>query len=233
METPGLDSALAALRYWRTKHEVVSHNLANVSSPGFKGHLIFAELRPGEQPAARQALDREQGTLSETGGPLDLVIEGPGFFVVDTPAGERLTRRGSFELDENGILVDPGGHPVMGDGGVIAIPPEGEIVINDAGEITVDDELVDRLRVEQPEADDPEVTSEGASLLRVSASLQPVGPESRGIKQGFLEESNVDAVGGLTDLISIQRHFAAAQRAVETLDRVAGTIANDLARTNG
>lgn len=229
MKTPGLDSALAALRYWRTKNEIVANNLANVGSPGFRGQVVFAELMPGDRPEARAVLDLKPGALSETGGPLDLAIDGNGFFVVDTPGGVRLTRRGSFQLDEHGYLVDPAGRLVMGETGIIAIPPDGDIAINDAGEISVDDEIVDRLRIARPE-DGASMTPEGSALLRVDGRLQDVPPEQRGVRQGFLEDSNVNSLEGLTDLITIQRRFVAAQRALETLDQVAGTIANDLAR---
>jgi len=229
MKTPGLDSALAALKYWRTKNEVVANNLANVGSPGFRAQIVFAELMPGDRPGARTVLDLTPGALSETGGPLDLAIDGTGFFVVDTPAGERLTRRGSFQLDEHGYLVDPAGRLVMGETGVIALPPHGEIAINQAGEISVNDEIVDRLRIDRPEAG-TSMTPEGGALLRPEGRLEAVPPEQRGVRQGFLEDSNVNSLEGLTDLITIQRRFVAAQRALETLDQVAGTIANDLAR---
>ncbi len=229
MKTPGLDSALSALKYWRTKNQIVANNLANVGSPGFRAQVVFAELLPGERPEARTALDLKPGALNETGGPLDLAIDGNGFFVVDTPAGERLTRRGSFQLDEHGYLVDPSGHLVLGETGIIAIPPDGHIAINDAGEILVGDEVIDRLRISRPE-DGTTMTPEGGALLRPEGRLESVWPEQRGVRQGFLEDSNVNSLEGLTDLITIQRRFVAAQRALETLDQVAGTIANDLAR---
>ena len=117
MKTPGLESALSALKYWRTKSQVVANNLANVASQGFKAQVVFAELLPGNRPEARAELDLTGGPLRETGNALDMVIEEVGFFVVDTPAGERLTRAGSFELDAFGYLVDSSGRLILGDTG--------------------------------------------------------------------------------------------------------------------
>ena len=153
-------------------------------------------------------LDLKPGSLSETGGPLDLAIDGTGFFVVDTPAGERLTRRGSFQLDEHGYLVDPAGRLVMGETGIIALPPDGEIAISNTGEISVDDEIVDRLRIERPE-NGTSMTPEGGALLRPEDRLETVPLEQRGVRQFFLEDSNVNSLEGLTDLITIQRRIAA------------------------
>ena len=106
MKTPGLESALSAMRYWRTKNQVLAHNLANVGSQGFKGQSVFARLLPGNRPEAVAGLDLTPGSFEETGGPLDVALEGDGFFVVDTAQGERLTRAGSFQLDDYGTLVD-------------------------------------------------------------------------------------------------------------------------------
>jgi flagellar basal body rod protein FlgG len=229
MRTPGLDSAVAALRYWRQKNDMVANNLANVSSPGFKGQTAFAELLPGARPGIRAELDLSSGPLTETGAPLDIAIGGDGFLVVDTPAGERLSRRGALTQDDYGFLVDPSGNPVLGEGGPILLPPGEEIVIRDTGEILVDRTFVDRLRIERPEPGTT-LTPEGELLFRPEGRTELVAFDDREVIQGFVEESNVNAVEGMIDLIDVQRGFVAVQRAVEVLDGSLATIANDIAR---
>ena len=238
MKSEGLESALAAMRYWRAKNQVMANNLANVGSPGFKAQFVFARLLPGDRPEAVAELDLSAGPLKETRGPLDVAIKGDGFFVVDTPAGERLTRRGAFELDSYGYLVDLSGNPVLGEAGAIVIPPGGEIQIEAAGDIYVVHEngdgfserlLVDRLRIVVPEPG-TRLTPEAGVLLRPEGRVLTVPAHFRGLQQGFVEESNVESVSALNTLIEIQRNYVSAQHAVETLDHVAGTIVNDIAR---
>src|SRR5262245_52623287 len=78
----GLEAAAAALRYWERKQEVVANNLANVSTDGFKATRVFATLLDGIRPVARTSSDMSTGTLKQTGNPMDVAIEGDGFFVV-------------------------------------------------------------------------------------------------------------------------------------------------------
>jgi flagellar hook-basal body protein len=102
----GMHSAASALRYWERKQEVVANNLANVSTTGFKAQRVFAKLLEGIAPGAETGSDLATGTLRQTSSPTDVAIDGPGFFVVSTPNGERYTRGGSFRLDDKHRLVD-------------------------------------------------------------------------------------------------------------------------------
>src|SRR5438045_2276491 len=96
----GMDSAASALRYWERKQEVVSNNLANVSTDGFKAQHVFARLLDGVRPVAEATSDLSTGNLKETGNAMDVSIDGPGFFVVQTPNGERYTRGGSLRAGQ-------------------------------------------------------------------------------------------------------------------------------------
>src|SRR6201995_1787460 len=95
----GMDSAASALRYWERKQEIVANNLANVSTDGFKAQRVFARLLDGVRPVAEATSDLSTGNLRSTGNAMDVAVDGNGFFVVQTPNGDRYTRGGSLHLD--------------------------------------------------------------------------------------------------------------------------------------
>lgn len=226
MRTNGLASAASALRYWERRQEVAAHNLANVSTDGFKGERVFARMIDDALPVADTATDLRAGTLRVTGAPLDLALGGEGFLVVETPAGERWTRGGSFRLDAEGQVVDAGGNPLLGEGGPILAPP-GALSVSREGVVTVDGEEVARLRVETAPPD-ARLAHEAGTLFVPDAGRAPA--ETRDVRQGALEESNVSTVGSMVDMISVQRAYAAVQKAVTTLDGIRQTAANDLGK---
>lgn len=230
MRPSGMNSAASALRYWERRQEVAANNLANVSTDGFKAERVFARLMSDGTPVADAATDFRGGTIRPTGTPLDIAQDGPGFLVVETPAGERFTRGGSFSLDESGRIVDANGHALLGEGGPIVVPNKGALTIDRAGAVKVDGREVGRIRVETVAAN-ARLAHEGGTLFVPDASRQPLGAESRTVHQGALEDSNVDSMGSMVDMISVQRAYAAVQKAVTTLDTVRGLISNELGKT--
>ncbi len=228
MRGEGLDSALAALRFWRVRHEMLAHNLANVSTHGFKGERAFARLIDGALPGVASETDLRTGTLTPTDSTLDIALDGDGFLVVDTPDGERLTRGGAFQIDELGRLTDGRGNALLGEGGPLFLPP-GSIRIDTDGTLLVEGARIDRLRVERP-VPEGEIGREDGVRFSYEGRLEPVERGRVRVLQGFLEESNVNAVESMVELVTVQRAYAAVSRAVEALDGVAATVANDLAR---
>jgi flagellar basal-body rod protein FlgF len=226
--TNGLSSAASALRYWERRQEVVANNLANVSTDGFKGERVFARMMGDALPAAQTATDQRAGTFRQTGNALDVAVEGDGYLVVDTAAGERFRRGGSFQLDANRRLVDADGNAVLGDKGAIVLPA-GEVAVDGAGRVRVDGKEVAQLRLERT-APGLSLQHDAGSLFVPDASRQPVPLAERKVRQGFVEESNVSSVGSLVDMIAVQRAYASVQKAVVTLDEIRGTAANDLGR---
>jgi flagellar basal body rod protein FlgG len=225
----GLTRAAHALRYWERRQEVVSNNLANANTTGFKAERVFGQLMGGALTVANTATDRSAGALAQTNAPLDLALGGEGFFVVETPAGERLTRGGSFSLDPEGRIADAAGNLLLGEGGPITVP-QGELTIDADGVMRVNRAEIGRLRVEMVPAGET-LQHEGGTLFVPGATRQPAEAGARQVKQGYLEDSNVNTIGTLVDLISIQRAYSAVQKAVTTLDGVRGTIANELAKS--
>ncbi|TVR57220.1 MAG: flagellar hook-basal body complex protein [Gemmatimonadales bacterium] len=230
MEDPRVLAATSrALGHLELRQQVSAHNLANASTPGFRGDRVFARLMAdGGGPDSRQARDETRGAVNSTGRPLDLVLDGPGHLVVRSPEGERLSRAGALSIDSAGYLVDAGGRPVLGTRGPILLPP-GEPRITQDGEIHVDGGLIERLRVEVPGEGEP-LARDAGGLLVVPEGRDTVASQDTRLRQGFLEDSNVNPIQAMTEMIDIQRSFATLQRSVHVLDGILERVANDLGR---
>lgn len=225
-----MDSAASALRYWERKQEVVANNLANVSTDGFKAQRVFARLLNGMKPVAEATSDMSTGNLKQTGNTMDVAVDGPGFFVVQTPNGERYTRGGSLRLDEKHQLVDVDGRPLLG------VKKKGPLVLTDvpveitsAGEVRQNGQIVDQLRMEQAPKG-VELSREGESLWVPPQTRELTAPDARHVKQGYLEESNVNSMTALVDMLAVQRAYANVQKSVVEMDQIDQTITTQLAR---
>lgn len=204
---------------WR-QLEVVSNNLANVDTTGFKAHrMSFRAVGPnglhGEHYAAPDSVtaSHTDGALVHTEEQLHVGLQGRGWLSVEGPDGPRLTRDGRLEVSEEGWLVHGGsGFPVLGQGGPIGIP-EGatEIRIDERGQIsTPEDGVLDQLQLV-----DAVASPEGANLWRPHGEIQEVAPR---VVQGALEKSNVDPMKSMVELIEASRTFEAFQKAMQASD---------------
>lgn len=228
MKPDGIASAISALQYWELRQEVMANNLANASTDGFRGERVFARLLDGQNPVAESATDLKEGTFKPTGNPLDVAVRGNAFFVVTTAEGERWTRGGAWRLDDAGRLTDAGGNPLLGTKGPIQVRAGATMTIDRAGVVRANNEVVDQLRLERGAT--PTLQHEGEGRYVPPAERTAVDAEFRQVHQGVLEESNVNAVSSLVDMISIARNYAFAQKVLTTLDGVRSTIANDIAK---
>ena len=225
----GMDSAASALRYWERKQEIVANNLANVSTDGFKAQRVFAHLLDGVRPVAEATSDLTTGNLRDTGNTFDVAIDGPGFFVVNTPNGERYTRGGSLRLDDKHQLVDTDGNVFLGEKGIPLKLNDGPIEISKSGEVTQGGQVVDRLRMERAPKG-VELQREGASLWSPPATRDVMKPGDRSVKQGSLEESNVNSMSAMVDMVAVQRAYASVQKAIVEMDHADETITTQIAR---
>jgi flagellar basal-body rod protein FlgF len=171
------------------------------------------------------SVDQRPGTLRSTGEVLNLALEGPGFFVVDTPQGEALTRRGDFRLDSEGRLVTQDGHAVLGQSGAIQI--SGTPAIAPDGAVRVGGEVVAQLRIAQVAAESQLMPLAG-DLYR--AAQLPEADLSARVRQGFLETSNVESVQEMVRLIETMRHFETVQRFVRGYDDMVGKAISELGK---
>jgi flagellar basal-body rod protein FlgG len=176
-----------------------------------------------------------QGSLRSTGNPLDVAIDGQGFFEVATPDGVKFSRVGAFKIDGSGQIVTKDGHPVLKAAGegvdpaarVIKISGEFPISITDNGEIFEGENSIGRLSlVDIPKKDD--IKKVGGSLYEFKANAQPevVGIKSPSLKQGFVEMSNVNVVQEMTDMIMTTRVFESTQKAINAYDSMSDKLIN-------
>ncbi len=230
----GMASGAAALRYWERRQEVTSHNLANVSTDGFKGERVFSRLVEDGLPVPDAVTDFKPGTIKPTGNPYDLTIEGDGFFVVKSENGERLSRGGSLQFSEQGTLVDASGNEILGKNGPIRLATKGlheisSFEITRSGAVRVDNQEIGQLRLETiPKG--AQLTREGSGLFVPPAQRTPLRGDTTSVRQSALEESNVTPVTEMVDMIAIQRAYAAVQKAITTLDAARGIAVTELGR---
>lgn len=228
MPINGLTRAAMALRLYERRQEVVSNNLANVDTNGFKAERVFAQALTDALPVPGARTDRSGGALVQTDAPLDVALGGAGFMVVQTPAGEMLTRAGSFRIDPDGQVVDPNGNLLLGEQGPITLG-RGRVEIDERGIVREDGREIARLRLESVPAGE-NLAHAGGGLFFPSPARGELPEGERVVRQGFLEGSNVNAIDSMVEMITVQRAYTAVQRTITTLDEVRGTIATDIGK---
>lgn len=204
--------------------QVLANNIANSATTGFRSEgVIFSEyvkdVSNGPSLSMAQANARktsmEQGALTSTGGNFDFAIEGDGFFLVQTPAGERLTRAGSFSLSPAGDLVTHDGNPVLDAGGAtIFIPPDAlDFAVAGDGTISADGRPIGQLGVVRP-LDTTQMRREDGVMFNSGAGYVP--DDTSRVVQGFVENSNVNPVLEIARLVEVQRAYEMGQSFIET-----------------
>ncbi|MDX2191759.1 MAG: flagellar hook-basal body complex protein [Gemmatimonadales bacterium] len=223
----GINHTAKALAFLQKMQETTANNLANANTAGFKLDRLTGRLdAEGPGPEAVHVTDLAQGPMQVTGSDFDVALAGAGFLVVRTPAGERLSRGGSLRLDAGGQLVEQDGAPVLGTRGPI-LAPAGTLRVEADGSVFVGGEFVDTLRLETV-ADPATLRKEGAG--RFVAAGATVRAEGLVVRQGQLERANGDVLGGMVDLVTIQRAYTANVDALKAMDGVLATVAGDVGR---
>ncbi|MEM6481203.1 MAG: flagellar hook-basal body complex protein [Pseudomonadota bacterium] len=199
--------------------QTIANNIANTATTGFKQEgIIFSEYVVGTENGSSISMASGrvgntsflQGALTRTGGMLDLAIEGDGFFLIESPSGERLTRSGQFSLSAEGDLVTNDGYPVLDLGGApIFLPPgDGSLLIASDGTISRDGALLGQVGVYQP-SDPLQLVREGGVSFNSQSGFEPVNEPN--MRQGFLENSNVNPVLQMARMIEVHRAYEMGQ----------------------
>ncbi|MCC6946278.1 MAG: flagellar basal-body rod protein FlgF [Bradyrhizobiaceae bacterium] len=229
----------------RRELDVIANNLANLNTTGFKGeNVLFEEFLDRRArtdhfiaPLDRQVsfvLDREtrtdlsQGPFQQTGSNLDVAVDGDGFFVVETPQGERYTRAGSFVLNAAGELVTPAGFRVLGNAGPVVFDPnDTDFAIAADGTISTREGERGRLRLVRFE-DPSQLIKEGNNLFTSEAAPLPADARTR-VVQGSLEKSNVNPVLEIGRMIEVTRAYTTLANLMGRTDELRQSAIQQLA----
>ncbi len=228
-----IKSTAQTLSFYTRLQALTANNLANSDTEGFKADSMSGRLIGDTTwPIPVTKTDLGQGMITQTGRPLDLALEGPGFFVLQTEQGERLSRGGALALDGGNRLADRHGNLLMGQNGPIQIPLRYDsFEVQADGDVVVDGTRIDRLRLETV-ADQNTLKKEGAGRFIPSTATEPVDPTATVVRQGATEDSNQDTLKGTVDLVTIQRAYAANVESLKALDSVLGTVVNEVGKVS-
>ncbi len=209
--------------------QVVANNVANMSTSGFRREgVVFTEdiqAVPNEgggiaMAAARARFtDPSQGAVKRTGSQMDLAIQGRGYFMVETPEGNRLTRAGAFALNPEGEMVNPDGYRLLDTGGApIFIPPDAASVnVSQDGTVSANGNPLAQVGVFS--------VQDGAALSRQHGTLfdpgkdEPLAMENPTVLQGFIEGSNVNPVTEMARMIEVQRTYEMGMKFLQNEDQ--------------
>jgi flagellar basal-body rod protein FlgF len=230
-----VDTIGPALQALTQQYTTITQNLAHVNTAGYKRTKVsFVQSlanqmngTPAGSIASQSGIDFSPGGLAKTDAPLDLALDGKGFFTIDTPQGECYTRNGGFRVNQLGQLTDSLGRTVAGMNGPLVIPknfPLGKLKISADGQITADRVTVGKLKL--VDFEDPKVLqSVGGSCFTATANAI-VNPAKCTVQQGFQESSNVSMVEELVGLITVSRMYEANMRTVQTHDDQSKNLLN-------
>ncbi|WP_372653927.1 flagellar basal-body rod protein FlgF [Halobacteriovorax sp.] len=191
--------------------------------------------------------DFQQGQTSPTGNPLDIALKGKGFLEVLTPNGVRYTRKGNLSINPAGLLVTDGGDPVLSRldpalitaGGDLPAPNErtiqlpqsaGRLSINFQGELSNNNGKISDLSV--VEFNDIHALKKEGNSFYINQNIKNISTDQNktAVYQGFIEQSNVNAIQEMSDLIKANRNFESIQRVIKTYDTISGKGVNEIAK---
>lgn len=245
----GLYTAYSGLRATADMLDVLSNNLANVNTTGFKSdetflriynHAVSAEEASpldsavNDSTVVRGAVSNFlAGSIKTTGRDLDVALEDKGFLVLQGPSGLMYTRNGNLHVNAQGELVSSEGFPVLGENGPIQLPP-GHVAISATGEIEVGGSAIDTLKVVDFKEKSSLEKVGNSSFRSPETEGTPLEPGEISIRQGGLEQSNVNPVKEMMLMIAVMRQFESLQKTIYTMmNTVNDRSINQVGRVNG
>ncbi len=215
--------------------DVISNNLANANSVGFKRSIVFnqalknANKHPDQETLPNELVDFTQGKLRESGNPLSVALVGEGFFTIQSDQDTFFTRQGNFTLNNDGYLTTESGDFVVGEAGPIQI--DKDFTIQEDGGIVIKDSIVDYFEIVK--FSNPQQlrrvgngyfkAADNAIFERVTDQVQ--------VKSGYLEDSNVNTLEEMVNMIEVYRQFEANQKALHSQDETLDKAVNDVGRS--
>ena len=202
--------------------EIIAHNMANVSTAGFKRRCnnftqVIAAQSTGPEGTAdaessESPLDFSQGTLVQTDRTLDVALYGKGFFVIESPEGPLYTRHGIFQTNRNGQIVDTMGRLVAGTSGPLLVPPNvdvSEIRVDGTGRVSAGQAALGRFQIVEFGQREAQLLPVGLNYFRAPTDVRPVDAVGVAVRQGYEEASNVKVIDELVNMIMVSRLYEA------------------------
>lgn len=216
--------ALSLQQVLEDKLNLIAVNLSNVTTSGFQRMMMNIDTvqqksidgqRISYATVGPVQMDTSNGSLKQTNNPLDVGIQGNGYFMVQTSGGQRFTRNGQFARDNSGRLVTASGHLVLSNGGSeIAIPSEAtEIMITPNGDVSDGQKVIGKLGLFHF-SNNSALKPLGGGLYETSQAPEPAAEAQ--VLQGFYEESNVQAIAESMDMMKTMRLYEQAQKVIDT-----------------
>lgn len=232
----------------RQKMDVMTNNITNIETIGYKKDKVLTRsfkdmliettknsnnfdskvgpLNTGIH-TDKVVTSFEQGPVEATERISDVALEGNGFFVVNTPQGERYTRDGSFGVNSMGYLVNSDGFYVSGENGRINVG-NSEFTIDENGGVFINEQMIDSLKV--VEFDDLSALRKQGSNLFANTGAQARNAEETKVRQGYLENSNVNMTQEIISIMSVSRAYETNQQVVKMLDASLQKTVNEVGR---
>lgn len=221
---PGIYRLIDGSLAQKLRFDSIANNLANINTNAFKKDIIsFNQILTLKNSST---IDFAPGPIRFTGNKLDVALDRPGFFKIQTPRGTRYTRDGSFSLNVDGILVTQNGNIVLGQNGPIKING-GNVSIESDGTVVVGNERVDKIVVvdfKQPQL----LRKEGNSCYRYGGEQGDIfTAENVTVQNGYIEKSNVNPTEEMIKMVETLRVFESAQKAIQCMDEITSKMVND------
>ena len=253
----GLFTAWTGMANEQKRLDIVSNNLANASTVGFKkdsvtnqsfDNLLTLKIKDSSEAYNNRAIgsmslgvkigevytDFNQGSLRSTGNTYDLAIEGSGFFNISTTDANgdeviKYTRNGNFTMDQNGVIMDMNGNALIGEGGRLTVPVDASNVVIDAdGSVYADGNYIDKVQI--TDFEDYDYLTKQSDNMYVPLEGAEEKQTGASIHQGYTEKSNVNVIREMTDMIAITRAYEANQKVIQTIDGTLDLAANSVGK---
>ncbi|MCK9279910.1 MAG: flagellar hook basal-body protein [Melioribacteraceae bacterium] len=222
----GLYTVARSLDFRTRNIELIANNLANINTTGYKREIPFSEyLNESGGVDIKKITNMDQGETVLTSNPLDLMINGKGFFTIKNEDGTlELTRDGRFKISDEGYLTDSANRKVMGKNGEInledtLLTKDSKILITAEGEVRVGDKIVDSLSISNVDSPEELIRTSGSNFVADEGLLKPASENDFKVIQGYIEESNTNPLIEMEQMISVNKSFESAQKIISSLDK--------------
>lgn len=253
----GLFTAYTGMANEQKRLDIIANNLANAATVGYKEEnvtnqafddVLAIKIRDNsesfnDRPIGRMNLgvklgevytNFSQGSLRQTGQTYNLALEGKGFFTVSVTdrngnTSVKYTRNGSFTMTKDGYIVDADGNRLMGEGGEVIVPTDAaEVIIDATGAIYADGSYVDTILV--TDFEDYNYLKKSGDTMYEPVDGAVTVPATATVRQGYTEQSNVNVVSEMVEMISVTRAYEANQKVIQSIDKTLDLAANSIGK---